>query len=103
MKRKGKHTNPHHNQKPRAEPPEINHRIPTALHEIIRVGTSPADPVGEGRDDVGCYDEEGEVVFPEGGGEDDEEEADGEDLVCGERRVSWVSGESEDRREDRCD
>ena len=36
-----------------------------------------ADPVGYGGDDVGCDDEEGEVVLEEGAAEDDEEEADG--------------------------
>lgn len=41
----------------------------------------PADPIRHRCDYVGCDDEEGEVVFEEGGGEDDEQEADCEDLV----------------------
>lgn len=39
-----------------------------------------AYPVGYGGEHVGGYDKEGEVGFEEGGAEDDEEEADGEDL-----------------------
>lgn len=100
---KREHTNPHDNQKPRAEPPKIEHRTATTLHEIIRVGTPAADPVGERRKDVCGDDEEGEVVAPEGGGEDHEEETDGEDLISGEgtlafgvkgkRRWRWIGGE----------
>lgn len=85
MKKRSKElTDPHHNQEPGAEPAEIQHGAPAALHEIIRVRTSAAYPVGEGGEDVGGDDEEGEVVAPEGGGEDDEQESDGEDLVDGD-------------------
>ena len=87
-------TNPHHNQKPRAKPPEIHHSAPTTLHEVIGVRTSAAYPVGERSEDVGGDNKEGKVVAPEGGGKDDEEEAYGEDLNCryGERcwrKMMW--------------
>lgn len=76
-------TNTHNHQKPRHEPPEIHQGAPTAaarIDEVIRTGAAGADEVWQWRDDVGCHDEEGEVVVEEGGGEDHEEEADCEDL-----------------------
>ena len=74
------HTNSHHNQEPRAEPPKIHHCTPCALHKIIRIRTSPAYPVRQWCNYVGSYDEQGQVAVEKGGGEDDEEEANGEDL-----------------------
>lgn len=88
-KRSKELTDPHHNQEPGAKPAEIQHGAPAAFHEIIRVRTSAAYPVGERREDVGGDDEEGEVVAPEGGGEDDEEESDGEDLVNRYGQRGW--------------
>lgn len=70
------HTNPHNNQKSGTELPKIHYGVGSpAIAEIIGVGASSADPVGEGGEDVGCYDEEGEVLLEEGAGEDYEEEA----------------------------
>lgn len=68
-------TNPHHYQKSRHEPPELDHAVGAAIHKVILVLGLAADPVRDGGDDVGGDDQEGEVVFEEGGGEDDEEEA----------------------------
>ena len=70
------HTKPHNNQKPRTEPPKIYHCIPTRFDEIIRVSASATDPIWQRREDVGCDDQEGEVLFKEGAGEDYEKEAD---------------------------
>ena len=43
-------------------------------------GRPAAQPVGHGGEDVCEDDEQGQVVLEEGGREDDEEEADGENL-----------------------
>ena len=75
------HTDTHHNQEPRAKPPKVHHRTPSTLHKVIRVRTSPAYPIRQGSDYVGRYDEQGQVAVEEGGGQDDEEEAYGEDLI----------------------
>jgi hypothetical protein len=45
------------------------------------VGCAAAEPVGEGCDYVGCDHEEGKVVLPQSGGEDDEKEADCQNLL----------------------
>lgn len=82
------HTNTHHNQKPRAESPKIHHRTPSTLHEVIGIRTSPAYPVWQRSNHVGGYDEQGQVAIEEGGGEDDEEEAYGEDLVGDDSAVN---------------
>lgn len=103
-------TNPHHDQEPRAEPPEIHKCTSGTLHEVIGICAASADEVWQRCDDVGCYYQEGQVVVPEGGGEDDEEEADGEDLginvsFCssiGNRVRSAHKGESDDGLEACC-
>merc|ERR1711977_378412 len=61
--------NPHQHQKPRTESPEIHNRIPRTLNEIIRIGASSTDPVGQGSEHVGCNDEEGQVLVEEGASE----------------------------------
>ena len=76
----GVHTDPHDDQESGAESSEIHHGAAGAFHEIVWVRTSAADPIRQGREHVGGYDEEREVFVPEGAGEDHEEEADGEDL-----------------------
>ena len=58
-----------------------------AVHEVIGRRKVAAKIVGERREDVGGYDEEREVLVPEGGGEDYEEEADGEDLGRGQKAL----------------
>lgn len=58
------HTNTHNNQKPSQESPKINNAAARAFHEIIRIGSTAADPVREGRDNVGCDDEERVVILP---------------------------------------
>lgn len=68
-------TNPHDYQEPRHEPPQLDYPVGPAVHKVILVLGLAADPVRDGRDDVGGDDQEGEVVFEQGGGEDDEEEA----------------------------
>lgn len=80
MRQQHRQCNPHNHQKPRCESSKIDDGGSGGFHEIIGIGAAGADPVGEGSDDVGCHDEEGEIGVEEGGGEDDEEEAYGEDL-----------------------
>lgn len=74
-------TNSHHNQKPRAKPPKIHHSATRTLQEIVRVGAASTYPIWQGRDHVGGYDEEGQVIPEKGGREDDEEEANCKDLA----------------------
>ncbi|KAI7091962.1 hypothetical protein KC356_g302 [Hortaea werneckii] len=76
-------TYPHHDQETRHEAPQLDDAVGPAVHKVILVLGLAADPVRDGRDDVGGDDQEGEVVFEQGGGEDDEEEAYGEDLLGG--------------------
>ena len=79
-------TNPHDHQKPGQEPPQLHHTAGPALHEVILALSFATQPIRYGSDHVGRYDEKGEEVLEEGGAEDDEEEADGEDL-----RIDMVS------------
>ena len=59
-------TNPHHNQEPCHEPPQLDHAVPASgVHEIILVSCFAAEPVGNGSDAVGCNDEEGKIVLEE--------------------------------------
>ena len=80
------HTDAHHDQECRAEPPKIDNGTPCALHEIIGIRTSSAYPVWQRSKDVGRHNEEWQILLPEGAGENDEEEADSEDL-----RYIWIS------------
>jgi len=73
-------TNTHNHQEPSQEPSQLHDTARAAVHEVIILLRLAAYPVGNRCEDVGCYDEQGEVGFEEGGAEDDEEEADGEDL-----------------------
>lgn len=50
-----------------------------ALNEVIGVGAVAADPVGYRGEHIGGDDEERVIDLPQGAGEDDEEEAHGED------------------------
>ncbi len=84
------HTNTHHNQEPGTESPKIHHCTPGTLHEVIGIRTSSTYPIRQGSNHVGRYDEQGQVAVEEGGGENDEEEAYGEDLVGGGFAVSWI-------------
>ena len=47
-------TNPHHDQEPRAEPPEIHNCTAGTLHEVIGIRAASADEVWQRCDDVGC-------------------------------------------------
>jgi hypothetical protein len=72
-------TNAHDDKEGGAEAAEVEDGAAGALDKVIGVGAARGDPVGDGGEDVGGDDEEGVVVVPEGAGEDDEEESDGED------------------------
>lgn len=68
----------HDDEEARDEPAEVDDAVGRALrHEVVAGLEALADKVGQRRHDVGRYDEEGEVVAVQRGGEDDEEEADG--------------------------
>lgn len=82
-------TNSHNNQETRQESPKLHNAVAPRIHEIVIILRFAAYPVGHGSEDIGGHDEESEVAVEEGGGEDDEDEADGEDLRC--RLVSEVT------------
>ena len=63
----------------RQEASEIQHCGPGALDEVIGIGAPAAYPVGDGGYHVGRDDEQRVIHLPQRAGEDDEEEADGED------------------------
>lgn len=71
-----KHTNTHDHQEPSQEAPQLDHAAASAVHEVILVTCPAAYPVWQRRDHVGCNYEKRQVVFPQGGGEDYEEETD---------------------------
>lgn len=62
-------TDSHDDEEAGQEATEINNSRSGALHKIIRIGRTPAYPVWQGRDYVGCNNDEGEVVVKEGGRE----------------------------------
>ena len=70
-------TNPHKHKEPRAPASKVDDSAPAALHKVIRVRAPPAYPVRQRREHVCRDDEKRQVVVPERGGEDHEEEADG--------------------------
>jgi hypothetical protein len=85
-------TNTHHNQETSAESPEIHNGIATALHEVIGVRASSADPVRQRGKDVGCNDQERKVLLEQGTGENYEEKADCKDLEAVRER-GWERDE----------
>lgn len=58
------HTNSHDNQETGQEPAKLDDAARAIVHEIIVIGSSSADPVWYGGENVGCDDEEGKVVLP---------------------------------------
>jgi hypothetical protein len=75
-------TNSHYNEESSHKSPQLNNTAATRVHEVIVRLCLAAYPVGHWRENVGRYDQESEEVVVEGGGEDNEDEADGEDLVA---------------------
>lgn len=75
----GRLTNSHYNEETSAEAAEVQHGGARALDKVIGVGASRADPVGDRGQHVSGDDEERIVDLPEGAGEDNQEETDGED------------------------
>ena len=69
----------HEDQKSRQEAAEIEDGGcgGAGVHKVVVGCIAAADGVGERSEEVGRYDEEGGVLAIEGGGENDEEEADG--------------------------
>jgi len=76
-----KHTHSHHHEESSQESAQFHNTAASRIHEVIVRLRFAAYPVGHGRKHVGCDHEQGKEVVVEGGGEDDEDEADGEDLV----------------------
>ena len=76
-----KHTHSHDHEEPSQEPAQFHNAAASRVHEVIICLCLAAYPVGDRRKHVGCDHEQGEEVVVQGGGEDDEDEADGEDLV----------------------
>jgi hypothetical protein len=58
------------------EAPKVHRRIGRAVHEIIWVRTSRTNPIGERRNHIDSDIQEGPVLVPKGGGENDKEETD---------------------------
>jgi hypothetical protein len=75
-----RHTHSHNHKESSQEPSQFHNAAASRIHKVIVRLRFAAYPVGHRREDVGCYDQEGEEVVVEGGGEDDEDKADGEDL-----------------------
>ena len=73
-------TNTHQHQESSQETPEISHRVARAVHKIIGIGTSSADPIGQRSNNVSRNDSQRKVVVPDGRGKDNKEETDGQDL-----------------------
>ena len=66
-------------KKPVKKRPQVQDGGAGALDKVVGVGAAAADPVGDGRDDVRGDDEQRKVRVEEGAGEDDEQEAEGQD------------------------
>jgi hypothetical protein len=79
-----KHTHSHDHEESSQEPAQFHNAAASRVHKVIIRLRFAAYPVRHRRKHVGCDHEQGEEVVVEGGGEDDENEADGEDLsmVC---------------------
>jgi hypothetical protein len=74
-------TDSHDDQKARDESPQFYDAVVPTVHEIIPLLGFAAYPVRERRNDISPDHEQGQVGFEEGGGEDDHEEAYGENLA----------------------
>ena len=76
------HTHSHYHEEASQESAQFHHAAAARVHEVIARLRFAAYPVGHWREDVGCYDQESEEVVVECGGEDNEDEADGKDLIA---------------------
>ena len=75
-----KHTHSHDHEESSQGPAQFHNAAASRVHKVIVRLRFAAYPVRHGRKHVRCDHEQGEEVVVEGGGEDDEDEADGEDL-----------------------
>jgi hypothetical protein len=82
----------HNDEEARKKASEVDDAGAAAVHEVIVGGRPSAQPVGHGSEDICEDDEQGQIVLEEGGGEDDKEEADGENL--GRLAVAGASAET---------
>lgn len=73
-------TNAHDDKEASQESAKVHYSTSSTLHKVIMIRCSSAEPVWYRSDDIGRDNEKGKVVLPQGGREDDEEEADCEDL-----------------------
>lgn len=76
-KERKKHTNAHHDEKPSAEPAQVQDGVAGALDEVVRVGEAAAHPVGQRRQHVRGHDQQRVVDAPQRARQDHQEEADG--------------------------
>lgn len=78
-----RHTHSHDHEEASQEPAQFHNAAASRVHKVIVRLRFAAYPVRHGRKHVRCDHEQGEEVVVEGGGEDDEDEADGENLYVG--------------------
>jgi len=78
---KSKHTHSHDHEKSSQESAQFHNAAASRVHEVIVRLRFAAYPVRHRRKHVGCDHEQGEEVVVEGGGENNEDEADSEDLL----------------------
>jgi hypothetical protein len=73
-------THSHNHEESSQEPAQFHNAAASRVHKVIICLCLAAYPVWHGRKHVGCDHEQGEEVVVEGGGEDNEDKSDGEDL-----------------------
>ena len=76
-------THSHNHEESSQEPAQFHNAAASRVHEVIVRLRFAAYPVRHRRKHVGCDHEQRKEVVVEGGGEDDEDKADGEDLLVG--------------------
>ena len=76
-------THSHDHEESSQEPAQFHNAAAPRVHKVIVRLRFAAYPVRYGGKHVGCDHEQGEEVVVEGRGEDDEDKADGEDLLVG--------------------
>jgi hypothetical protein len=78
-----KHTHSHNHEESSQEPAQFHNAAASRVHKVIVRLRFAAYPIWHRRKHVGCDHEQGEEVVVEGGGENDEDKADSEDLSVG--------------------
>lgn len=68
-------TNSSEDKETRHETSKVHRRVTRAVHEIIWVRNSSTDPIGERRNDIDGDNQQGPVLVPERGGQNNEKES----------------------------